>query len=317
MSLSSQSYSYRKRKNPYSSSGRPSAKRFKPRAPTIKRRNVKKMFRNPSNETYYNTGAFVTTDLPTVSGEDSAQQPWRLISASTFNTGNQAARDQQLINAYPFGTAPFSRLGRKITLKNLQMHLKIQSFSQRDVTVRYVLVQKYDVDNKSDEDQTIEDNNPFSLRGTDMLNAAWNDAPPSAYNTNNPIMSMRDLNGTLKFRILLDKKVTIRQNWNNNYPVPQTSWGINTQIDPHPYGECDVTQGIPQSQVYKDHYIDLGNLVTTYSFTGDSTVTQNYQYVETNGLYLIAATDYISTTTSGQPDPLPRISGSWRMSYLP
>jgi len=309
-----------KRKNPYAQSGRPSYKRFKntPLYRKKKRTYMKKSLRALAPDLSYNTGALAKTDLVTVSGEDSAQQPWRLVSAATFNTGIQPARDQRMFNAYAMGTAPFSRLGNKIICKGLQLHLKLQSFSQRDVTIRYVLVQKYRCDNESPVDLSDEDNNPFYLRGTEMLNAALSDPPPSTYNTNNPIMSMRNLNGTKDFKILLDKKVTIRQQYNNNnVPVDQAVWGDNTIVNPILYGEASVVDGIPQSQVYKDHYIDLKDMVTTYSFTGDSSISNNEQYLEHNGLYLIACTDYISKITQGQPDPLPQISGSWRMCYLP
>lgn len=309
-----------KRRNPYAQTGRPSYKRFKntPLYPKKKRSYMKKTLRALAPDLSYNTGALAKTDLVTVSGEDSAQQPWRLVSAATFNTGSQPARDQQMFNAYAMGTAPFSRLGNKIVCKGLQLHLKLQSFSQRDVTIRYVLVQKYHCDNQSVVDLSDEDNNPFYLRGTEMLNAALNDPPPSIYNTNNAIMSMRNLNGTKDFKILLDKKVTIKQQWNNNnVPVAETNWGINQTVDPHLYGEASVDDGIPQSHVYKDHYIDLKDLVTTYSFTGDSSIANNEQYLEHNGLYLIACTDYISETKENGPNPLPQISGSWRLCYLP
>lgn len=308
-----------KRRNPYSQSSRPSYKRPYQK-PIYKRKRkyyAKKAMKVLSSDLNYAYGALVKTNLPAILTEDSGQQPWRLVPAATFQTPNQPARDQEMFNALPFGTAPFSRIGNKIVCKYLHLHLKLQSTSQKDVTIRYVLVQKYHVDNESVADLTDEDNNPFYLRGTEMNVAALNDTPPSSYNFNNGIMSLRDMNGTKDFKILLDKKVTLRQGWNNNYPVPENAWTSTTQTDPHPYGECNVFQGIPQTTVYKDHYIDLKDIISTYSFSGDSSISNNYQYLEHNGIYLIACTDYVG---SGQPSiltDLPSICGSWRMCYMP
>jgi len=280
---------------------------------------MKKTLRALAPDLNYNSGALVKIALPGTATEDSALQPWRLISAATANTGVQPWREQEMFNALPFGTAPFSRTGNKIVCKGLQLHLKIQSYCQKDVAVRYALVQKYNCDNQSVADLTDEDNNPYNLRGTEITAASLNMIPPATDAINNGIMAMRNLNGTKDFRILLDKKVILRQQTNTlNVPCPESHYSTQQSVDPHLYGEASVVDAVPRAMVYKDHYIDLKDMVTTYSFTGDSAVSNNYQYMEHNGIYLIACTDYVADITGlGSGIPQPTITGSWRLCYLP
>jgi len=283
----------------------------------------RRVIRRPTAEVKCSQGVFFRTRLTNQNGED--QRPWYLIEAATNNKGERTF-NQQVINGIKNGVASFERVGRKISNKSLAIRLKIQSGAQRDVAVRYVLVMKKDLDNKSVADQGLatDDNNPFYNRGTDVDSQAHNQAVPSDFANINPIMQWRDLSNVDQFEILLDKTVILRQNWNcNSAPVPDGRgdfvpvangrWTTDQITDPNPYGAV-VTDGVPMVTLYKEHYLDLkGTITTGYDEIEDQASSNQYGYVEKNGLYLIAATDY---TTADNLDPAVEISGTYRFRYL-
>jgi len=294
----------------------------------IKRRRTTMTLRRPflmkpQGEIKCSTGCLYRTRLTMLNGE--TERPWYLISAATTNKGERN-HNQQVINGIRNGVASFERIGRKILNKNLAIRLKIQSGAQRDVAVRYVLVMKKDLDNKSVADQGLatDDNNPFYNRGTDVDGDANNEFP-SDYANINPIMQWRDLSNIDQFVILLDKTVILKQNWNSNnapvpdgrsdfVPVPNGRWTTDQVCDPNPYG-ATVTDGVPMATVYKEHYLDLSKLgpTTAYDEVEDQASSGQYGYVEKNGIYLIAATDY---TTNDNLDPAVEISGTYRFRYI-
>lgn len=258
------------------------------------------------------TGVLNVTRLFNHPGE-SQPYPWSFINACTVNQ-SQAAHSQQMINVPAPGTAAFNRIGSKIRNKQLALRLKIISFAQRDCAVRFLLVMKKQCDNKSVADQTTtDDNNPMFNRGTECLNQGIDDPVPSAYNTINPITQWRDLSNSDQFTILLDKRVMLRQGTTSlNAPVPDGRWDNQTQVDPNPYGAV-VTDAVPRYEVYKDYYINLKGTITKFLYTGAAQRSDNYAYCETNGIYLIAATDYIP---QGDNDPAVEISGTFRYRFL-
>jgi hypothetical protein len=301
-----------------------------PRVRLMKTRRVAQKSKSFAPEIKHQTGSLLETSLFMNNSEQvdsSFPSQWKFVDCVYTNFLSQTPQLQKVLNGLNHGTNAYERVGRKIKLQKLQLRLEFISRWQRDVKIRYVVVQKKDFNRTDPSDLTLIENNPYYQRGnTPTINTVGSAYPDNQGGNNmNGIRAFKNLLTSQDFKILLDRTVTLKQSWNiNSAPIGDNQWANNVRPDPDPYGAIEaggVAAGVPYARMYKTHVLDLKDLVVKYTDTAPTT-RDSYGQVETNGIYVIACVDNAPTDLAGGPQPgtdpwqqavLAR--GNFRMSY--